>query len=119
MGTMVGNLLHVILYWLVSGLAVLLTARLVRGFKVGSFSDAVIAALGIGLANAVIWPVLFYLTLPINVLTLGLFTFVVNAAVLKICAALLPGFDIKGWWAAIFGSIVLSLISLMLHYFLV
>lgn len=105
------SLTHALLHWLLSALALIVTAYLVRGFKISSFGSALIAALVIGLANIVIWPVLIFLTLPINILTLGLFTFVVNGAVLRICAALLSGFAIEGWLAAIFGSIVLSLVS--------
>ena len=110
---------HFILHWLVSGLAVLLTSKIVPGFEISGFIAACLAALLIGLANAVLWPVLFFLTLPITLITLGLFTFVVNGAVLKICAALLPGFRISSWLSAIVGSVILSLVSLVLHYFLV
>lgn len=110
---------HFVLSWLVSGLAVLLTSKLVSGFQIQGFFTACIAALLIGLANAVLWPILIFLTLPINLLTLGLFTFVVNGAILKICAAVLPGFELDSWLSAIFGSIVLSIVSLLLHYFLV
>jgi putative membrane protein len=108
-----------LVHWAVSALALMFTAYLVKGFKVKSFLAALIAAIAIGFANAVIWPILMFLTLPINVLTLGLFTFVVNGAVLKICAAFLPGFEIDSWLSAIFGSIVLSLVSMGLHYILV
>ena len=110
---------HFILHWLVAGLAVLLTSKLIRGFHVSGFISACIAALIIGLANALLWPVLIFLTLPINILTLGLFTFVVNGAILKICAAVLPGFEIDSWLSAIFGSVVLSLVSIVLHFILV
>lgn len=113
------GLTYTLLHWAVSALALMLTAYLVKGFKVKSFGSALVAALVIGLANAVIWPILIFLTLPINILTLGLFTFVVNGAVLKICAAVLPGFEIDGWLAAIFGSIILSLVGTLMHYFLV
>lgn len=108
-----------LLHWLISGLAVLLTSKIIPGFEVRGFISAFFAAIVIGLANALIWPVLIFLTLPINILTLGLFTFVVNGAVLKIAAAFLPGFAIRGWWSAIFGSIVLSLINTFLHFVLV
>jgi len=106
---------HFILHWLVSGLAVLLTSKLLRGFEIKGFFTACIAALFIGLANALLWPILFFLTLPITVVTLGLFTFVINGMILKICAALLPGFKIDGWFTAIFGSIALALVGLVLH----
>jgi putative membrane protein len=110
---------HLFLHWLISGLAVFLTSKFIPGFRVSGFIVACIVALLIGLANAVLWPVLFFLTLPINILTLGLFTFVLNGALLKICAALMPGFEIKSWWSAIFGAIVLSLLSVALHYFII
>jgi putative membrane protein len=97
----------------------MLTAYLVRGFKVTGFWSALLAAFVIGLANVVLWPLFIFLTLPINILTFGLFTFVVNGAVLKLCAALLPGFEIKTWGAAIFGAIVLSVCSTGLHYLIV
>ena len=113
------SLLGSVLHWVVSAIALILTAYLVRGFKVKSFGAALIAALVIGLANALLWPLLIFLTLPLNVLTFGLFTFVVNGMVLKISAALLPGFAINGWLAAIFGSIILSLVSAGLHYWLI
>jgi len=113
------SILYLILHWLVSGLAVLTTAKIISGFKVSGFWAALWAAIIIGIANSVIWPVLIFLTLPLNIITLGLFTFVVNGAVLKICAAVLPGLKIETWWAAIFGSIVLSITNAVLHYFLV
>ncbi len=107
------------LYWMVSGVAVLVTSKIVSGFRVSGFFTAVIAALAVAAANAVLWPVLFVLTLPLTLITLGLFLFILNGAVLKICAALLPGFQIESWWAAIFGSIVLSIMSSLLHYLLI
>ncbi|MBX2986684.1 MAG: phage holin family protein [Bdellovibrionaceae bacterium] len=107
---------HLILSWLVSGLAVFVTAWIVPGFRISGYFAAVLAALGIGLVNALLWPLLFFLTLPINLLTLGLFTFVVNGAILKIAAFFLPGFELSSWWSAIFGSIVLSLVSVFLHW---
>jgi putative membrane protein len=106
---------HFFVQWLVSGLAVFLTAKMMPGFQLRGFITALFAALLIGFFNAILWPVLFFLTLPINILTLGLFTFVLNGALLKLCAGLLPGFDITSWWSAIFGSILLSIISMILH----
>jgi putative membrane protein len=113
------GLLVTIIHWAISALAVMFTAYLVRGFKVKSFWSALIAAMVIGLANAVLWPVLIFLTLPINILTLGLFTFVVNGMVLKICAWFIPGFEIDSWLAAIFGAIILSITGAILHYVLI
>ncbi len=99
-----------------SALAVIITSKIIPGFEVDSFFTAMIASVVIGLCNAIIWPILLVLTLPINIVTLGLFTFVINGATLKIAAALLPGFAIQTWGAAILGAIVLSLVSMALHY---
>ena len=108
--------MHTLIHWILSALAVLLTSKIISGFQVSGFFSAMWAAALIGLANIVIWPILMFLTLPINILTLGLFTFVVNGAVLKLCAAILPGFKIDGWLAAILGAIVLSLVNMAFHY---
>jgi len=111
--------MYMLLHWIVSALSLMLTAYLVKGFEVKSFTSALITAVVIGLANVLIWPFLIFLTLPINLLTFGLFTFVVNGMVLKICAAVLPGFKITSWGAAIFGAIVLSIVGAGLHYVLI
>ena len=100
-----------VLHWILSAVSLMITAYVVPGFKVGSIGSALIAAIVIGFANIVIRPFLLFLTLPLNILTLGLFTFVVNGIVLKLIAALLPGFNIKGWISAIFGAVVLSIVS--------
>ena len=105
------------LHWLVSALALLVTCKIMPGWKVKGFGAAMITAVVIGIANAVIWPILMLLTLPINILSLGLFTFVVNGAVVKICSAVLSDFDVDGWGVAIIGSLVLSIISTIFHYF--
>ncbi|MDB5037463.1 MAG: hypothetical protein JWQ35_991 [Bacteriovoracaceae bacterium] len=112
-------MVHVIIHWLVSAVALIITAYLVRGFEVKNFFSAMMAAVVIGLANIFIWPVLIFLTLPLNILTLGLFTFVVNGIVLKICAALMPGFEIRSWGAAIFGALILAIVGTLLHTVLV
>jgi putative membrane protein len=109
------TLAYTLVTWVISAVALLITSKVIPGFKVKSFGSAMWAAVVIGIANALIWPLLILLTLPINILTLGLFTFVVNGAVLKICAALLKGFDIDGWGAAIFGAIVLAIVGTLLR----
>lgn len=110
------SLTGMLIHWVVSAAALLFTSKLIPGFKVAGFGSALWAAVVIGLANIMIWPLLIFLTLPINILTFGLFTFVVNGAVLKICAALIKGFDIKGWMPAIIGAVVLSVMGTFLHY---
>jgi putative membrane protein len=107
---------YALLQWLISASALLMTAYLVRGFEVKSFFAAAVAAIVIGFANVVVWPVFMFLTLPINILTFGLFTLVVNGAVLRLVAALLPGFAISGWISAIFGALILSFITSALRF---
>lgn len=113
------SLLYYLIHWAVSAIALLVTAKIMKGWTVKGFGSAMIAAAVIGVADAVIWPILIVLTLPINILTLGLFTFVVNGAVLKICAAVLDGFDIDGWLSAIFGALILTIVSTVFHYVIV
>jgi putative membrane protein len=87
------------------------TAYVVPGFKVRGFGSAMIAAVAVGIANATIYWFLLFLTLPLNILTLGLFTFVVNGMVIKICAALVGGFEVDSWFAAIIGAILLTVFN--------
>jgi putative membrane protein len=94
-----------------SALTLIGTAYLLPGFKISGPVAAVFAAFVIGVANVLIRPALLLLTLPLNILTLGLFTWVVNAAVLKICAALAPGFEIEGWGSALLGALLIAIIS--------
>ena len=115
----VGHPFLALIHLLVSALALLITAYVVPGFRVKNFGHAVIAAMVIGLVSFFLRTFLLFLTLPLNILTLGLFTFVVDAIILKICAALLRGFDITSWWAAIFGAILLSIVNVVLHWILV
>lgn len=110
---------NLILHLLVSAVAFLITSKLITGFRVKSFGSAFVAAIVVGVANAILWWILFVLTLPLTVLTLGLFLFVLNGLVLRICASVVSGFDIDSWGAAIIGSMVLSFVSLILHELLV
>jgi len=107
-----------LIHWVITAGALLLTAYLVPGFRVKSFGSALIAALVIGLLNILIRPLLIFLTLPINILTLGLFTFVVNGIILKICAYILKDFDIDSWFSAIVGALVMAILSWLLYAFL-
>ena len=108
-------MIYSLIHWFVSALALMLTAYLVKGFKVSSFVSALITAVVIGFVSILIRPLLLFLTLPLNILTLGLFTFVVDGIILKLCAAILPGFKIDTWGSAIFGALVLALCSALLH----
>jgi len=95
-------------------LALIITAYIVPGFKVDSFTSAILAAVVLGLINTFIKPILLFLTLPLTVVTLGLFIFVVNAIVLRLTSLFVPGFLVDGWVPAILGAIVLSVASTIL-----
>ncbi len=103
-------MMNLLILWLVSAVCLYVTAVIVPGFHLRSFSASFIAVAVVGLLNALLRPVLILLTLPINIITLGIFTFVVNAIILRVAAGLLKGFDIDGWFSAIIGAIVLALI---------
>jgi len=88
---------YLIFRWVINAIALLLVAYLVPGFVVASFYNALIAALVLGLVNALIRPLLFILTLPITILTLGLFTFVINALMIWFVSTVVDGFDVAGF----------------------
>lgn len=107
--------MKLILTWLLSGCALLLVAYLYPGVQVQSFGSALIAAFVIGLFNMVLRPVLVILTLPVTVVTLGLFLFVINALLFWAAASVLDGFHVSGFWAALLGSLIYSLITLVVN----
>lgn len=109
-------MISMLLVWVLSALGIFLTSKLVKGFEVGSFGNAMLASLAVGFLNMFLRPLLLFLALPVNILTLGLFTFVVNAIVLKLAAAIVKSFRIEGWMSAILGAIVLSLINIMIFW---
>lgn len=101
-----------LLRWLLSALALLAVAYLYPGVRVDSFFAAAMAALVLGLVNAVIRPILVILTLPVTIITLGLFLFVINALLFWLVAEIVKGFTVQGFLAALVGSILYSLITL-------
>lgn len=102
-----------ILTWLLAACALLLVAYLYPGVQVKSFSSALIAAFVIGLFNMVLRPVLVILTLPVTIVTLGLFLFVINALLFWAAASVLDGFHVNGFGAALLGSLIYSAIMLV------
>ena len=100
-----------LLQWLVSGLAIIITAYLLPGVKLTGFFAALVTALILGLINAFIRPVLILLTLPLNILTLGLFTLVINALLIMLAAAIVPGFAVQGFWWALHFGLVLAIVN--------
>jgi putative membrane protein len=108
-------MISLLLIWLLSAVALLITSKLVDGFAIKDFKAALIASLVLGLLNAVIRPILLLFTLPINILTLGLFTFVVNAIVLRMTAGMMSTFKIENWKTAIIGAFVLMIVQLLMN----
>jgi putative membrane protein len=106
--------LRLLVVWLVNTVALLGVAYLMPSVRVESFAAAVIAAAVLGLANAVVRPILVLLTLPVTVLTLGLFIFVINGLIFLGVAHLVQGFQVAGLWPAILAAIVYSIISWLL-----
>lgn len=107
-----------ILTWLLTALALIITANLIPGIRITSFPDALVAVVIMGLVNAIVRPILVLLTLPLTILSLGLFLLVINAISLLLVAYLTPsGFEIDGFFPALLGSIVLSLVSGLLNQF--
>jgi putative membrane protein len=105
--------MKLIVNWILSALALIIVAHVVPGFYVESFIAAMIAAVIIGFVNATIGLILKILTLPLTIVTFGIFWFVVNAILLKLAAAFSPGFQITGFLPALLGAIVLSLVNLI------
>tara|TARA_Y100000031_G_C8184557_1_gene368272 strand:+ start:625 stop:975 length:351 start_codon:yes stop_codon:yes gene_type:complete len=103
--------MFLILRLIITAVGLLAVAYLVPGIEVVSFYIALLAALVLGLANAVVRPLVFVLTLPVNIMTLGLFTFIINAAMLWIASSVVPGFEIVGIVPAVMGAIILWLIG--------
>ncbi|HEY9675950.1 MAG TPA: phage holin family protein [Waterburya sp.] len=107
---------YFLLTWLITAVSLIITANLVSGFVVKSFVAALIAAVIIGLVNAIIRPILVLLTLPITIVTLGLFLFVINAITIWIAGAITPGFHVYGFLPALIGSIVLTIVASVLNF---
>jgi putative membrane protein len=92
-------------------LGLLVIAEFIAGIKIDGFYAALIAAIVLGILNTIVRPVLFILTLPITILTLGLFTFVLNAALFLFAASFIQGFFVSSFWYALLGSLLMSLVS--------
>ena len=111
---MIGFLLR----WSINLLALVVAAALIKGISIQSIEMGILAAGILGIINAVIRPIVLILTLPINLLTLGLFTLVINAAMLKLVSAVVPGLVIESFGAAIFGALIISITSWLLNIFI-
>jgi len=107
-----------ILRWLISTASIMLASYLVNGIRVSGFFSALLAAVALGILNAVLRPILIILTLPLTILTMGLFIFIINALMLVMASGIIPGFVVQGFWPAMFGSLIISIINWVLSMFI-
>ena len=105
-----------LVHWILSALALWIVAHVVRGIYVSGPMAALIAALVIGFVNATLGLILKVLTFPLTILTLGLFWFVINALMLKLAAAIVPGFKVRGFLPALIGAVLMSIVSSILQW---
>ena len=109
----------IITRWLVITVAILLASRFISGIRVDSVLTAIIAAGILGLINVFIKPVLILLTLPLSIITLGVFTFFINAFLLELVSHMVPGFEVEGFLAAFLGALMISIVSWLANFFIV
>jgi putative membrane protein len=105
---------RVLLHWALSGLAIWIVSRIVPGFVVTDAVTALIAALVIGFVNATVGFILKVITLPLSIMTLGLFWFIINGLMIEVAANFIPGFAVQNFASAFWGAIVLSLVNVVL-----
>jgi len=104
--------------WLILTAAIMFASYVLDGIQVKGFFAAFFAAAILGILNAFFRPILLILTLPINILSLGLFTFIINAMLLKMASGVISGFEVYGFWSAVFGSLLISAVSWALSSFI-
>lgn len=106
---------HIITRIIVTAFALILVATYIPGIEIAGVVPALIAALLLGIVNVLVRPVLLLLTLPITFLTLGLFIFVINAALFLLVASFVDGFSVSGFWVALIGSTIVSVVSSLVN----
>ena len=104
--------------WLTLTAAIIVASYLIDGIRVTGVFSAIFAAAALGILNAFFRPIALILTLPINILSLGLFTFIVNAVMLKMASGIIPGFYVQGFWASVWGAFLISVVSWLLNAFI-
>lgn len=107
--------MKIILNWFLSAVAIAITAYLLPGVTITGVVAVLVLAIVLGAINAILRPILILLTLPLNILTLGLFTFVINALLVLLAAAIVPGVAIGSFWWALLFALVLSIVSWFIH----
>jgi putative membrane protein len=111
-------MMGILIRWLILTAAIMAASYLIDGISVSGFFSAFFAAAVLGILNALFRPILFILTLPINIMTFGLFTFVINALLLKMASGVIPGFNIHGFWSAVFAALIISGVNWILNSFI-
>ena len=106
-----------IIRWVTTAFALWLTSLIVKGIDCSGIAPLFVAAVVLGIFNAILRPLVLVVTFPINLLTLGLFTFVINGAMLKLTSEVVRGFSVAGFWPAVIGALLLSAFSFMLNLF--
>ena len=107
-----------LIHWAIMSLSLWVASKLFSGIKFSNKSSLLISALVLGFVNAVLRPILFFLTLPFTIVTLGFFVFVLNALMIMLVAKLVNGFKLSGFWTAFFASIFISLFTLLIEHFM-
>jgi putative membrane protein len=105
-----------IVHLLLTAVLLLIVASVIRGIEIKSFGAALIGAFVLGLVNALVRPIMVFLTLPLTLLTFGLFLLVINALMLGLAAAFVPGFRVRGFVPALFGSLLLTVLNLLIEF---
>ena len=111
-------MMGIFIRWLILTAAIVVASYLIDGIRISGFFSAFCAAAVLGILNALFRPILFILTLPINIMTFGLFTFVINALLLKMASGVIPGFDVHGFWSAVFAALIISGVNWILSSFI-
>jgi putative membrane protein len=110
-------MVSLLLHWVISALSLMIVAYIFPGIQLQGMGAALIAPIVIGLINATIGLIVKIITFPLTILTLGIFWLIINALMLQLAAALVPGFYVADFWSAFFGAIVLSIVSMILRSF--
>jgi len=108
-------LLHIIVGWIASALALWIVGQIIPGIRIRDFRAALIGTLIIGVVDAIVGPVARFVAFPLTILTLGLFLLVINAFLLKLASLFTPGFQVEGFLAALIGSVILTLLTSVLQ----
>ena len=107
--------MYLILKWILFALALIFTAYIIPGISVANFTSALIVVIIMALINIIVKPILTFVTLPINILTLGIFTFIVNALLFMLAGYLAPGFQVDGFLRALIGSLIMSVLGSIIN----